>query len=369
MNITSGSGLEREVVQALPRVFLNSTNLRLRPTAGVKGAPNGPDAVFELEIDQRRIPVHVEARGRYSPAAEDRLRKWSAQLPEGIALLALPKIPRAVRARLRAEGMSHADLTGTVYLRAPGIRVDVAGTARPQRLTAKQRVNPFSKRASLVPRALLANSAAVVGVTALAEHLGLAKGWVSQVLAEMSVRGWVEGATRGARLTDPVGLLRAWSLEYTWRDNAGAEFSLPFEHDELLERLPVALNGLRWGLTLQSGAARLVPHSRYRGQLHVYVDPADQDIAAERLQEEMHAVRTPSSGILQVLRPYYGAGTFYDLREKDGLQVVSPVQLYLDLVHFPVRGAETARALARGVLTTELALGKEDVRRLAGDTA
>jgi hypothetical protein len=325
--------------------------------------------VFELEIDDRRIPVLVEVKGRYSPAAEDQLRQLSAKLPKGAVLLVLPKIPRPVRDRLRAAGISHADLTGTIYLRAPGIRIDIAGTGRPPRLSPKQRANPFSKRASLVPRALLAQPGATVGVTALAERLDLAKSWVSQVLAELVARGWVEQAESGVRLADPVALLRAWMLEYTWRDNEAAGFTVPFEHADLLEQLPRVLGGLRWAVTLQDGARLLAPHVHYHGQLYFHVDPADHEDALERLESRLYAAPTPSGGNIQVLRPYYGVSTFYDLREHGTLPVVSPVQLFLDLVHFPVRGAEAATAMVRRVLARELDLKAADVRRLVGDLA
>lgn len=368
MNQSAGPNLEKKIIRALPSLFLGA-DLRLRPTSEPAAPRGGPDAVFELEIDDRRIPMFVEVKGRYSPQVEDQLRRWAAQVHDGIVLLVLPKIPRAVRARLRADGVSHADLTGTIYLRAPGIRIDIAGAGRPPRLTNHQQVNPFSKRASLVPRALLAQPGLPVGVTALAERLDLAKGWVSQVLAELVARGWVDEAKRGVRLADPVALLRAWVLEYTWQDNEATAFTVPFEHDDLLKRLPATLDGLRWALTLQDGAALLAPHVHYHGQLHLYVSPDDSDNALERLESRLHAVPTPTGGNLQLLRPYYGAGTLYDLREHGALPIVSPVQLFLDLVHFPARGAEAATALVRGVLAPELKLDVTDVRKLVGDLA
>jgi hypothetical protein len=368
MNPSPGSSLEKKIVRGLPRLFLGA-DLHLRPTPEPAASRGGPDAVFELEIDDRRIPVLVEVKGRYSPQVEDQLRRWAAQWHDGIVLLVLPKIPRPVRARLRADGVSHADLTGTIYLRAPGIRIDIAGAGRPPRLSTHQQVNPFSKRASLVPRALLAQPGTSVGVTALAERLDLAKGWVSQVVAELIARGWVDEVERGVHLADPVALLRAWVLEYTWQDNEAAAFTVPFEHDDLLKRVPAALDDLRWALTLQDGAALLAPHVHYQGQLHLYVNPADHEDALERLESRLHAVPTPSGGNLQLLRPYYGAGTFYDLREHRALPIVSPVQLFLDLVHFPLRGAEAATALVRGVLAPELDLEATDVRKLVGDLA
>lgn len=369
MNAHPALTLERNILRALPGVFLDGADLRLHPVANPQDARVKADGIFELAMDGRRIPVYVEVKGRYSPEAEEQLRHWAALVPEAIVLLVLPKTPRAVRSRLREAGINHADLTGTIYLRAPGIRIDIAGTRRPPRLSTQQRVNPFSKRASLVVRALLTKRGPGQGVTALAEHLGLAKGWVSQVCSELVARDWVESTEHGLMVKDSVSLLRAWSLEYTWRDNESYGFTVPFEHDELLKRLPLALAGLRWGLTLQSGAGLVVPHVHYQGQLHLYVDPAHHTVATKRVEDLLHGELSVKGGNLQLMGPYYGPATFYDLRQRGQLPVVSPVQLFLDLAYFPVRGAETATALARGVLERELDLEPADVRRLVQDLA
>jgi hypothetical protein len=319
----------------------------------------GADVLLDIDLDGRHVPIALEIKTRLDP---DRLPQMRDRVTEDRSsmtrLLVVPRLGAAARARLRAAGVNHADLTGTLFLRAPGIRVDVIGRGRPPRLSARQQVNPLSKQASLVARALLAERGPGASVTELAKRLGLTKSWVSQVIAELT-----------ARLADPVALLRAWRLEYTWPAATAESFTLPFEHDELLERLPGVLDGARWALTLQSGAALLAPHVQYAGQVHLYVDRADREAAIERLDARLHAEPTPSGGNLRLLRPSDGQATFYDVRQRGAHLVVSPVQLFLDLADFSVRGAEAATVLAHSVLAKELALSPAEVKRLVGDLA
>ena len=46
----------------------------------------------------------------------------------------------------------------------------------------------------------------------------------------------------------------------------------------------------------------------------------------------------------------YDAGVYYDVTTKEGSRVVSPVQLYLDLIGFKGRGEEAAKALLEEVI-------------------
>jgi hypothetical protein len=55
---------------------------------------------------------------------------------------------------------------------------------------------------------------------------------------------------------------------------------------------------------------------------------------------------------------------FVGARMRNDLPVVSPVQLYLDLINYPVRGKEAADVLARAVLGPEWGLSSEQLRRL-----
>jgi hypothetical protein len=55
-----------------------------------------------------------------------------------------------------------------------------------------------------------------------------------------------------------------------------------------------------------------------------------------------------------LLRPYYKESVFFGARRIKGIEVVSDVQLYLDLKNFPVRGEEQAENLLRRVIAPSM---------------
>jgi hypothetical protein len=56
-----------------------------------------------------------------------------------------------------------------------------------------------------------------------------------------------------------------------------------------------------------------------------------------------------TSGATVSLLVPYDEGVFYDSREVDGTQLVSPVQIYLDLQNYRNRGQEAAQAIRKGI--------------------
>ena len=84
------------------------------------------------------------------------------------------------------------------------------------------------------------------------------------------------------------------------------------------------------------------------------------------MRADLYGEPVATGGTLHVLKPYYGNGVFYGTSEVDGARVVSPVQLFIDLANYPLRGAEAARMLALGPLAHQLGLSREQVQDLVG---
>ena len=69
---------------------------------------------------------------------------------------------------------------------------------------------------------------------------------------------------------------------------------------------------------------------------------------------------------LCVLSPYYGRAALFGSQGSAELPIVSDLQLFLDLAHFPLRGAEAAQHLLRTRLGPHLSLSASDVTRVEG---
>jgi hypothetical protein len=172
-------------------------------------------------------------------------------------------------------------------------------------------------------------------------------------------------AGAGVRLADPVSALRDWVAIYSWRQNTSHSLVAPFEYEALLHALPADLGDASWALTLLAGAQRVAPYVQYGGQVHLYVAPGGCELVSARLRERLFAEpASPDGGNLQALHPYYGPATFFGVQRIGELPIVSAPQLFLDLAHFPVRGAEAAAAVLRGPLAQRLALRPRQMAEL-----
>ena len=96
-------------------------------------------------------------------------------------------------------------------------------------------------------------------------------------------------------------------------------------------------------LTAFSAAARLAPAVRYQGVWAYVREP--MEVVAGKLGWK----RVPSGSNVNLIEPY-DEGVLMDSQDRDGVQMVSPLQAYLDLRGNVARGEEAAEALLREVL-------------------
>jgi hypothetical protein len=87
-----------------------------------------------------------------------------------------------------------------------------------------------------------------------------------------------------------------------------------------------------------------------------YVDRGIEDI-----KEALKLKPVQSSSNVTLIVPY-DRGVFYDLKRYDEMPVVSPVQLYLDLISYKGRGEDAAQFLLEQVIEP-LWLQKQDTEK------
>ena len=315
--------------------------------------------VWHLAVEQKTSPGRAAKRIR---ANQNRVR---AEWPTVVPVLAVPRLSMRQRQELRDHSVNHLDLGGHVWIRSPGLFIRTEGNrTAPKPGPRKVGRNPFSKKASLVARALLAHPSRHWRVREIAKESSLSLGYASEVLKSLVDRGYAEGGPAGYQLSNPVPLLLDWSAVYRWEDNKIHSFVAPFGSNELIDTAWRVLNatGLDCILTLLAGAdlaASYVEHD----QAHIYVN--EFNYAAERaIRSQLHAEPVPRGGNLHILEPYYGRAVWYAPNDVDGIQSVSDVQLFLDLIHYPVRGPEAAADLLKKRLSRALQLSPQQIRSL-----
>lgn len=283
-------------------------------------------------------------------------------------LLLAPSINERTRKRLREFDLNHADLSGTLYIQEPGllVRVDGPKVSAPRR-TVQAGFNPFADKASLVLRALMRTPSRGWGVRELADELGVSVGLASMAVDEIVRRGYAGVDGGKVHLRDPASALIDWAAVPSWRYNKILSFQVPFEPDEMLESAVPAVIGAIEGpaaLTQLSGLDLYAPHVHNHGQVHLYLSAEAMSAAAAVVESRAYGEAVKSGGNFHLVQPSAKTSTLFDSREVAGLPVVSPVQLFLDLVEYPTRGLEGAAMLLRTVLARELGLDREQIARV-----
>lgn len=339
--------------------------LRERLDMPVQSAEGAGDGLISFEVEGKRRLLQVEAKASISSAQVEALGMGTRRLRG--CLLAAPTISTRVRAELRERRINHVDLCGNLFIREPGWYVWLEADRKPppKRLWDARALNPFSKKASLVLRELLEHPERAWGIREIATETRLSVGHASDAARELVRRGYAREDQGRTLLGNGVAALRDWLSAYHWSKNRVSSFIVPFEYGELGVRLRGAMDsaGIRFALTMLAGADRIAPHVQH-GQMHLYVPEEEGAVAREVAKEKLYGERVRTGGNLHVMTPYYGDAVFRGAREVNGMPVVSPVQLFLDLAGFPLRGAEAARMLAMGPLAEQLGLDRRRVQEL-----
>lgn len=253
---------------------------------------------------------------------------------------------------LRRGGSSFVDLSGVVHLRAPGLYIDRTDLA-PVRLPASgsSGVDPYSDRASRVVRVLLLSPSARRWTTSeLASAAAVDVSTASRVVRELMSRELVldeapgQGRTSRIGVVDPAALLDDWTRRYSWADNRQLRVAAPVGSvRRFLSRMGDLLGERRWAVSLHAGASLVAAHADFE-LIHVYVDGSSDSLALEKGWE-------PSpSGKLVLLEPSYANSVWVQQQAIGGVNVVSAIQLVLDLWHYRVRGREQAEHLIETAL-------------------
>lgn len=240
--------------------------------------------------------------------------------------------------------VAYLDASGNAYVSLPGIYIDVNSNEKP-RMVEQELKSLFSPKASRVCRALLVELNRRWKLVDLSEATGVSMGQASNVMRKLKESGYVSQKPSGYVLQQPDALLDEWSEAYVFaRQNRIFPYywtapSVQRILDRLREQVPDD-----YALTSFAGASLLASYTRFQ-EVALYMPPGERERMASDLG--MHAV---DSGANLLLVEPYDEGVFYGRQRIDGLWVVSPVQLYLDLKGYQARGTEQAEFLREQLL-------------------
>ncbi|MFC1833726.1 type IV toxin-antitoxin system AbiEi family antitoxin [Thermodesulfobacteriota bacterium] len=261
--------------------------------------------------------------------------------------LVVPFLPKSARDKLRSKNISFIDLSGNIYINDPGL-LHIEREGRDNVFSDSQvSGNIFADKRSLVIRYLFAYPKKFVGVREIAKACGANPGGVSVALKLLKEAGYIARNPQGqSKLTSWRELLEDWAAYYKLKKQKESRF---FWNIPSLDRMLDLLAGnpqQGFALTGHAGAHFVAPYVNYEG-LHAYV--RDHEVI-DKLTRSFKMRQAEKGANVFLIRPYYKASAFFGARNIKGVEVVSDVQLYLDLKNFPVRGEEQAENLLQRVI-------------------
>jgi len=269
--------------------------------------------------------------------------------PDTWSGLLVPHMGAAGLKVCREAGVGFIDCCGNVYLRFNHVVVQIEGN-RNKFSVPKRLRTLFHDKATIPLRILLERPGEWVTTREIAEEGGLSLGWVSQILQQLDAQGYVDRKRGGGtRLVHPDRLLNDWLEQYAFEQNEvypfrvrGASVMDTIEH---LRSLEPPLSD-RYALTLQAAFSAFSSLEDKPTQLHLYLPDllgaADDTLGRWAGELDLRPAGLGANCFL--IKPTYENATFFGARDHNDLRLVSDLQLYLDLYHYPAAGKSHAQA-------------------------
>jgi hypothetical protein len=317
---------------------------------------------LDLEpIDERRALMLVRDGGhRFRGRAEvlavpypSGLKRLLASRPE-VDVVLVERASRGLDEAARDLGIGYLDRHGRGRLVGPGFVYVVppveraSDQDRPAARSASSsgRASPFAPKASRIVRALLVDPARVWRLAEIADACRMSPGTVHRILGALVDAGFVERDGKAYVLGDPGSLLEAWAVQVA-RARPVERITLPVgggvraEVQRILEVLGDA--------AVVSGELAAELYAPYLPASHAIVHCVDKDAwDARRISDAVPDRPLRASG--QVVVDLVDEGVADFSRVRDGLPLVAPPQLYVDMHRERGRGREAAEHVRAQVM-------------------
>lgn len=314
----------------------------------VKGDGIRPDYLFKVKLreSEKILVIEIKKNGqpRIARNAVNQLQRYLENFPEAYGVFVAPYIsPRAAEI-CNDDGVGYLDLAGNCRLCFNSVYIEQEG--KPNVFAEKRDLRSlYSPKAERVLRVLLNNPNKAWKTVDLANESRVSIGQVSNVKKLLLNREWVVVEKPGFVLAEPELLIQEWKENYSFRRNKNLNlYSL-----KSTAQVESEISGycrrknLKYAFTGFSGAARFAPFVRY-SQSTAYIEEASENLISKLFLKEV------SSGANVILLKAYDDGVYYGSQNRNGSRIVSPVQLYLDVIGFRGRGEEAAQALLDQVI-------------------
>ena len=339
--------IKKELKRSLKELLsLEDLKINMVPDS-ISNKADSPDLVARVRYGDLCFQLVIEIVAQSSlPVLKNkisRLKEMAKASDHVVPVLVAPYLSRQRQNICRDEGVCFIDLSGNVFIKFKSLYVERIGLPNKFPEERKGR-GPFSDKASLILRFILKEGGHLWGVRELAQRVHLDPGFVSRMARELENRNYITRINSKIKLRDPEGVLDDWVRNYNLNQNNKFSYFLMAKSSvDVLEKLRSLKipSSVDYALSVQAGGNLVAPYAAYQ-EVHMYVG---NEKAREYLKKRLNLQRAEQGANLILMLPYYKHSVFYDSRIKEGLRVVSDIQLYLDLHGYPIRGLEQAEHL------------------------
>lgn len=322
---------------------LKIKNLRIEPRIGSVR----PDFIAEANFKKWQFKLVGEIIKQPSSSvfrnALFQLKSYVSQKPDLVPILISKYLSDQKRKACKEEGINFLDFSGNVFLQyGEGLYIERAGFPN-QFPEIREGRNPFSDKASLLLRTMLKKKK-FWGVRELAHEVRLNPGYVSRMFKELEDLRYLMRINSKAALKNQKSILEDWVHHYDYKKNKFLKYHcLAKSAQEIMENLNKMSISEKVGYALgfQAGAFLISAHAAFN-EVHIYIS---DERSTGFFQNHLNLKKVDQGANVIFVFPYYKHSVFYDLQKIKKLWVVSDLQLYLDLYHYPLRGLEQAEHL------------------------
>ncbi|PHR19443.1 MAG: hypothetical protein COA41_07115 [Sphingopyxis sp.] len=313
------------------------------------------DAVVELYLASEKHTLLIEAKRSVFPR-DVRQAIWqmnsyksgsnSSQIKNAHMILIAEAISPGAREILRQEEIGYYDRGGSLFLPMGGAFIYIDKPApRPMK---KEYVSVFKGARSRVLKSLFSMEREWTNVKEITQIARVSQATVSQTLQELERREWVEvrggGPAKLRRLEQPGEILDAWvGFLEDQKPPEMRRFYIPHQDaDHFVFNIQLTLkeHGILNAYTGLVGAQAYSPYLTKISQLHCRLCSNKQEYKALTELDAKSVTEGWNFAIIDV-----PANDFIGTEQINNLQVCSPLQIYLDLVHESGRAKEIAQHL------------------------
>jgi len=204
--------------------------------------------------------------------------------------------------------------------------------------------NIFSRKASRIVRLLLIHPQEGWTIKDLSREAEVSIGFTHAVVMSLIDQGHVyRDDSYRLRVSNPVRLIQRWAAYHSYvAMNRFLRYHTFEKNIEVFLSNMRAAGDLEYALTVLAGALVVAPYVRPT-TIHFYIKQKEK---VKTWVELLDLRPVEMGGNVSIVLPY-DEGVFYGVSQVAGVNVVSKVQLYVDLFNYPARGEEAAEIILR----------------------